>query len=323
MIIFLYGKDTYRSTQKLNFYLEKFKEKRDSQGTSIVKLDGEELDINEFRRATLSAGLFAQKRMIVIKNLLSKNQDKDRDENQSQKLIEEIIASFKKLREGDNVIVFYEQDEPRKNESVKKLLTLLKKEKYAEEFEPLDHRSLEKWIINEVKKENGQIDRPAINFLAEYFGDNLWALKNEMAKALAYNQNKIDLPTLKLLSETERGENIFAMIDALINKNKKRALELLEKEISRGTTFPQIIGGLAYQFRILLQVKRVGWTNAYALAKKLGVHPFSVKKAIEQSKKYQMEELKKIFQEILNIDLQLKTSNRDPELLFDLLIAKL
>lgn len=315
MIIFLYGPDTYRSHQRLNYYLEKFKEKRDSTGTSILKLDGEELDINEFRKTTLSAGLFAQKRMIVIKNLLAKNKD--------QKLLEEIIVSFKKIKEGDNVVIFHEQDEPQKNNTVKKILVLLKKEKYAEEFKLLDSRALEKWIVNEVKKENGQIDHQAINFLAEYFGQNLWDLKKEIEKALAYGRDKITMEALGLLSDTEKEENIFALIDALINKNKKRAVELLEKELAKGTFFPQIIGGLAYQFRILLQVKNMRLPNIYRIAKEIGVHPFSVKKGVEQSQRYQLDELKKIYQEILEIDLQLKTSSRDPELLFDLLIAKL
>jgi len=315
MIIFLHGSDTYRSHQRLNCYLEKFKEKRDASGTSIIKLEGDELDANEFRKTTLSAGLFAQKRMIIIKNLLAKSKNKE--------LLEKIDVSFKKIKEGDNVIIFYEQDQPQKNNLVKKITALLKKEKYAEEFKILDQPSLEKWIDNEIKKEKGQIDRPAINFLIEYFSNNLWALKQEMEKALAYNNNKINLTTLKLISEAEKEENLFALIDALINKNKKRAVDLLEKEINKGTQFPQIIGGLSYQFRILLQVKDIGRVDSYQLAKEIGAHPFSIKKAIEQSKKYQLAELKKIYQEILNIDLQLKTSSRNPELLFDLLIAKL
>ena len=315
MLIFLYGKDTYRSQEKLNFYIQKFKEKRDGQGLSIDKLEGVTLAPDEFRKNVFSVGLFSQKRMLVIKNLLA--------ENKNQDTLKEIIESFKKLEKEENVVIFYENDEPQKNEVIKKLFNLLTKQKYAEKFDFLEKKDLEKWINNYIKKINGQIEHEAINFLTDYFNADLWSIKNELDKALSYGNGKITLKNLELLCEQEKEENIFALIDALIAKNKKRAVELLEKELAKGTFFPQIIGSLAYQFRIILQVKSTSSSNFYQLAKELGVHPFSVKKAIEQGKKYNDEELKKIYQEILNIDLQLKTSSRDPELLFDLLIAKL
>jgi DNA polymerase III subunit delta len=315
MIIFLYGPDSYRSQEKLFDLIEKFKEKRDAQGTSVTKLDGDQLTADEFRKTVLSAGLFAKKRMIIVKNLLA--------ESKNQELLDEISKFLKEKKERDNIVIFYESDEPLKSNLHKKVFELLKKERYAEKFELLDERKLEKWINEQVKKAKGEISGSAVTVLINFFGSNLWSIKNEIDKALAYGQNKITPEIIKLLGETEKEENIFALTDALAAKNKKRAMELLAKELDKGTFFPQIIGSLSYQFRIMLQVKASGQTNFYALAKEIGVHPFSVKKAIEQVRKYKLEELKKIYQEILDIDLQLKTSSRDPELLFDLLIAKL
>lgn len=315
MIIFLYGPDSYRSQAKLLDLINKFKEKRDSQGTSIQKIEGEELTSHDFRKAVFSTGLFAKKRMIIIKNLLAENKD--------QELLEEIIKLLKNKKDEDNVIIFYESVEPLKNKLNKKAFELLKKEKYAEQFEPLDERYLKKWINEQVEKSNGSISDSAIAMLIDFFGNNLWSLKNEIEKNLAYGQGKITPEIVKLLGEKEQEENIFALIDALVAKNKKTAFTLLNKELAKGTFFSQIIGSLAYQFRIMLQVKTSKNSNFYQLAKDLGAHPFSVKKAASQVKNYSLEELKKIYQEILNIDLQLKTSSRDPELLFDLLIAKL
>jgi len=315
MIIFLYGPDNYRSQEKLFDLINKFKEKRDLQGTSITKLDGELLSNDEFRKNVLSAGLFAKKRMIIIKNLLA--------ENKNPELLEEITKFLKNKNTEDNVVIFYETTEPLKNKLNKKVFDVLTKEKYAEQFDLLDERNLNKWINLQVKKENGQISDSAVSLLIDFFGNNLWSLKNEINKALAYGQGKITPEILKLLGESEKEENIFALMDALVAKNKKRAIELLEKELAKGTFFSQIIGSLAYQFRIMLQVKGSNNPNSYQLAKELGAHPFSIKKAMAQVKKYSLDELKKIYQEILEIDLKLKTSSRDPELLFNLLIAKL
>lgn len=315
MVIFLYGPDSYRSQEKLFDLIEKFKEKRDSAGTSILKLDGEELASDEFRKAIFSAGLFAKKRMVIIKNLLSTNKNSE--------LLEEVMKFLQNKNNQDNVIIFYETNEPLKNNLNKKAFELLKKEKYAEEFELLDEKHLNKWINEQVKKSNGSISDAAMTMLIDFFGNNLWSLKNEIEKSLAYGQGRITPEIVSLLGEKEQEENIFALIDALIGRNKKIAMELLNKELAKGTFFPQIIGSLAYQFRIMIQVKSSASSNFYQLAKDLGAHPFSIKKASVQVKKYSFEELKKIYQEILNIDLQLKTSSRNPELLFDLLIAKI
>jgi len=314
MIIFLYGPDTYRSQEKLNFYLQKFRGKHDHQGLSIVKLDGEVLTPDEFRKNVFSIGLFSQKRMIIIKNLLA--------ENKNQELLKEILKTFKKIEEEENVVIFYESNEPQKNELVRKIFDLLAKEKYAQKFDFLEKEDLEKWINNYVEKNNGQIEYDAVIFLVDYFNADLWTIKNELDKALSYGGGKITLENLELLCEQEKEENIFALIDALIAKNKKRAIKLLEKELAKGTAFTQIVERLTYQFRIILYAKGSNSNNFYQIAKELGVHHFPVKKAIEQAKKYRLEELKKIYQEILNIDIQLKTLSCDPELLFDLLIAK-
>ncbi len=314
MIIFLYGKDTYRSKEKLNEIIQKFREKRDRDGLSVVKLEGENLNLDDFRRTTLSVGLFSKKRLIIIENLLSKNKDKN--------LIKEIIDFLKKKAERENVIIFYETEEIQKGDSYQKLFNLLKKQRISQEYN-LENNALKKWIIKEVKKMGGEISKEAVEYLSNFFGVNLWEIKNEIEKSFAYGNGKITLKILQTLSEKKEEEKIFALIDALINKDKKRAIKLLKDELEKGTSFSQILSILANQFRIILQVKEKKILNIYRAAEELNVHPFPLKKAIEQAKKYNFDQLKKIYQELLKIDLQLKTTGLKPEILFDLLIARL
>ncbi|MFN3301793.1 MAG: DNA polymerase III subunit delta [Patescibacteria group bacterium] len=316
MVIFLYGPDTYRSKERLKELIDSFKKKRDQLGLSVIKLEGKNLTLDEFRKTVLPTGLFSTKRLIIIENLLSQNKDKN--------LIKEIVIFLKKKLEKENVVIFYETEEIKKEEPYHSLFNLLRKQKYVYEFNFLEGLALRNWIIKEVKKIGGQISPPAIDYLVLYFGSNLWEIKNEIDKALAYGQGKIEKKTLEIISEKKEEEEIFALIDALINKNKKKAIKLLENELAKGTSFSYILSLLANQFRIILSLKEQKRIfNYYQIAKELGVHPYPVKKAFEQMKRYNLEELKKIYQELLKIDLQLKTSGLKPELLFDLLIAKL
>jgi DNA polymerase-3 subunit delta len=53
------------------------------------------------------------------------------------------------------------------------------------------------------------------------------------------------------------------------------------------------------------------------------MHPFVVEKTLFQARKFQLEELKKIYQKIFQVDLDIKTGKVDPETALDLLIAEI
>ncbi len=315
MVIFLYGQDTYRLKEKLKELIEKFKKERDTKGLSIVYLDGKDLTIDKFRQTVLPQGLFSLKRLIVIENLLSENKDVS--------LIEEVIKFLKRNKEG-NIVIFSETKEIQKTEPYQRLFRLLKKGRFTQEFNFLEGIKLKKWIEKEVEKRSGKIEKEAIDLLINYLGPDLWLISNEIDKLLAYTEGKISKKDVELLVEKREEENIFALIDAISNKNKKEALRLINEQLELGVSFSKILSLIFHQFRIILQVKeKGGFLNYYRLAEELNVNPYPVKKAIEQAKKYDLEELKKIYQELLKIDYQLKTTSLKPELLFDLLVAKL
>lgn len=315
MIIFLYGKDSYRSKEKLLELIKKFKEKRDKRGLSITRLEGEKLTIDEFRKAVFSGGLFSEKRLIIIENLLSKNKN--------QELMEKIFELLKEKKVKENVIIFYESEEVKENSINKKLFNFLKRQKYTQKFDLLEKGRLKNWIQKEVEKRGGKISQQAAELLTEYFDYELWNLSNEIDKLLAYGRGKIEVKTLEIISEEKKEEEIFTLIDALVNKDKKKAIKLLESNLAKGVPFSYLLSLLAKQFRIIFLLKEKGGTiNYYRIAEEFNLHPFLVKKAIQQMKKYDLEELKKIYRELIKIDFQLKTTYLEPEVLFDLFIAK-
>ena len=77
MIFFLYGKDTFRSHEKLKEIRNRFFEKIDPDKMNAAVLDGETLNINEFREKVATASFFATKRLVAIENFLLKNKDEE------------------------------------------------------------------------------------------------------------------------------------------------------------------------------------------------------------------------------------------------------
>jgi len=70
MLIFLYGQDSYRSWQKLNEIIQRYR-KIDRSGLNLTIFEGENLEFNEFKNSVESIPFLADKRLIVVKNLIS------------------------------------------------------------------------------------------------------------------------------------------------------------------------------------------------------------------------------------------------------------
>ncbi|MBN1325967.1 DNA polymerase III subunit delta [Candidatus Falkowbacteria bacterium] len=322
MIIFLYGEDTYRSTQKLEELKAKFNREVDSTNMNLVTLDGAKLKFEEFNQQVKAAPFLARKRMIIIKNLISENKSKE-----IQKEIVNMLDQELKSDDG-NIIIFWEGISGPESKSKDALWKRLVKEKFAQAFFLLKPMEINSWITKEVENRGGKIDRNAVNLLGALAGNDLWQMSNEIAKLINFVQGKI-ITSLDVenLVKAKFDENIFNLIDALGNKNKKLALKLLSDQFELETHPLELLSSLIWQFRILLLAKDLQKDNPrisqWQIAQQLAIHPFVAKKSFERLKNFSLEQLKTIYNELLQIDYKIKTSNLNPQLFFDLLIAQI
>ena len=65
-----------------------------------------------------------------------------------------------------------------------------------------------------------------------------------------------------------------------------------------------------------------GITNHREIAKQIGQHPFAVQKALTQSKSFTIEKLKSIYNQLLEADNKVKTSQAELDTLLNLLIIQ-
>lgn len=309
MIIYLYGEDTFRSKQKLRELKEKFIREKDKSRLNTVEVDGSDIEWGELNRQITAAPFLAEKRFLAISNL-----------SENLNIIDDVLEFLAEERNYKDVVLIFWEEAP---DGRSKWHKFLKSQQYAQEFKPLDDSALGHWISGEVKKRGGNINSLAVRTLIGYVGNNLWQLSNELDKLLAYKKNEeIQKEDVELLVRTKFDDNIFGLVDALGNKNKKIAINLLNNQLSFGSPIGYIISMLIRQYRILLQVQEYLGETSDSVAKKLKLHPFVVKKAMVQARRYNFKELKNIYSQLLGIDRQMKTTSWNPELLVDLLIAR-
>jgi DNA polymerase-3 subunit delta len=328
MIIFLYGPDTFRSRRKLKEIKDKFIKEVDKSGLNIEVLDGSKLEPSEFEKAISTQPFLANKRLVIIEDLISKNK--------GQKIQKEILEMLDQKNIESTIIVFWESGLSGSKEKKSKLTAQrshllanrLKQERYAQEFNLLEPAEVFAWTNLEFKNRDGKIQPAALRLLVDLVGNDLWQMNSEIDKLLAFTQNKtIATADINSLVKTKLDEDIFKLTEAIGHKNKKVALKLIADQLKSGTTASELLAKIVWQFKNLLLVKEFSQSYGQAypaqrLTYQLGLHPFVIKKTLTQIKNYQLETLKHIYQHLLKIDYQIKTSQANPEVLLDLLIIK-
>ncbi len=320
MVIYIYGEDTFRSRQYLNEQVEKFKQARDPQGYNVVFLDAQKSEPGKILTEIFSMPFLAEKRMIVVENILSIS-DKDFLSDICEKI------SDKKIPES-NIIIFWQGEKLGKVKEVKELDAILKKEKYNQEFNALEGSALSAWIVTEIKKRGGKISMVAANYLAQNAGKDVWFLNSLMDQLVAYiGSEEIGMIQVNLFLDEKVDDNVFNMVDAIVSGNKKQAYKLLEEQRRLGEDDFKIFGLVVWQFRILLAARSLFETaenmSSDIMAKELGVHPFVLKKNLTIMKKYTKKQLTNIYDQLLDMDFKAKTGQADLGLSLDLLIYKI
>ncbi len=329
MLILLYGQDTYRSRQKLKEIIEQYKKIHKSGlnfkffeggpvGKSTASYGAGNLSFEDFKGEIFTSSMFAEKKLFILENIFSNEEFK-----------ENFLKNSKKFILSHNLILFYEDKEISEAD---KLLKLIKKYGKVQKFEFLKGKILRNWIEKEIEQYNTIVTPEIIEKLINFVGSDSWQLSNEIKKLVSYCKNKvIKEKDIELLIKPKIETDIFKTIDAIASKNKKQALELLHKHLEKGDPPLYLLSMINFQFRNLLMVKsyqlrdsfNANYGNLRILSGKLGLHPFVIKKSIEQAKKFSLEELKKIYQKIFQADLDIKTGRLDPQTALDLLITEI
>jgi len=318
MILYIYGEDTFRSRQYLKKTIEQFKKQRDPQGYNVAILGNKKDDLAKVLGELTSMPFLAEKRMIVLENILSCT-DKG--------LLAELLDRVKNKNMPEcNIVVFWQGDVFGKSGAVKELAALLAKEKYAQEFKMMDVGELSGWIGKEVRARGGKIGAHALMFLAQNASKDMWLLNSLIDQLIGYKkENEITLADAQLFLVEKEDDNIFNMVDAVVSGNKKHAFKLMNDQRKLGEDDTYLFSMITRQFRILVQLRdlfeRKDNMSSEMLARELDLHPYVVKKSLSVARKYPLSKLKDIYEQLLQIDIKTKTGQGDQSVLLDLFVG--
>jgi DNA polymerase III subunit delta len=323
MLIFLYGDDSFRSRQKLSEIKTKYLIS-DKSGSGLSLFDfSEKAKINDVLSVFSMSNLLASKRLVITKNIISAGSSDD------QKKMAEYIKEDKNiLTDLDLVAVFWEEENPKKNNSLFKLL-LSKEAVKKQEFGKLEGMKLETWILRRMKEldDRSSITKTALEKLIVYVGSDTNVLDKEIAKLINYSDgHMIEDKDIELLVKAKIDGNIFSAIDALGAGNKKEAMKLFHDNMEKGEDPFYIFSMIIYQFRNMIKIadlKERGMGSEYEISRITKMHPFVIRKTLAQARTFTFDRLKSIYGKLADFDTKVKTGKMDMKMAIDKFVAEL
>ena len=205
----------------------------------------------------------------------------------------------------------------------KKIVKALKKEATVVECNQVSNMNQ---FIQELFK-NYRISQEDINLFQKRVGNHLELLEQEAEKLkiAAIEDKMITTELIDDLTVQTIDLDIFSLIEAIVNKQKEKAMTMLDEMIKRGEEPIMILIMLANQFRIIYQAKELyqkGYTEKN-IASMLNIHPFRIKKALEKGRMFPSDILLTYLKQLAELDYQIKNGEMNKRLGLELFLLGL
>lgn len=288
----LYGLNKGLIKTELEKLLKKFK------NCDLIKYDMSTTEIENIIEDARTVSLFGQKKVIILEDSFFLGTNKNID---NLKLLEDYIEHYN----PDSYLIFICNLE--KIDTRKKINKLLSKHKVME-LNTLNETDLSHFVQEYLKKDGYKIED--IPFFLKRAGTNLSNIQNELDKLemLTIEKKVITNDDVNKVTTKVVEEEIFTLTDAIILKDTKKALHLLDEFLNLNYDEIQIIMLLFSQFHFLFQVKRLLNKNKTAeeIAKILEVNPYRVKYTIKKLYTYTEDEILGYIKRLAKMDHDIK-----------------
>ena len=170
-------------------------------------------------------------------------------------------------------------------------------------------------LINKIIKnrlDGFKMEDYVIKYFIDYCGNDNEKILNELEKLKCYKDSdkNITYDDIDSIVLKSFNDNIFSLIDAIMNKNKKKAIGLYQDLLKNGEDINKILSMLCDQFRMIYNGKILlkEYNNNYKeVASILDIHPYRFQKSIEGSLSYSNKDILYYLNILDNIEIDIKT----------------
>ena len=310
---FLYGPEIFYQTEIIQTLIKQWITD-DNRDFNLETFDAQESTVNHWLGSAKTLSFLGGIKLVIVRNL----HDAIPQDKEAQALID---YAENPIPEACLVVTSNKVDRKRK---LFKILTGLKT---AVACEAPKENELINWLRKRAEESNYSLSSNAARVLINRVGARPGILAKELEKTLLYagaNKSISEKDVAEVVGESKT-ENVFALTEALKTKNPETALRLLNNQINHGEEPIKILGTIAWQFRMIWEVKHYQKKNLPSgqIAKSMGANPYVVDKALQHTGRFSTKQLRTGYLELAKADRSLKSTSQDPLAVMQTLVLNL
>jgi DNA polymerase-3 subunit delta len=280
------------NVQKIDDKLALIKRDYSADGSgSIEQFDGSELqDVNSVINAARNLSLLDSKKLLIIKNA---GQSKDLLEN-----IEKICTSLPDTTQ----LVLIDKKFDKRSLGYK----YLQKHGKVHDFQQLASHDIYTWLQQYSRDKGSELTPALARFLVERVGNDQLRLQSEIDKLLI-SPGPITHERIETLTDETPQSKVFAMLDALFQKNLERAWRLYQDQRAQGEDPYKILAMIVWQLQQLTLAVHAPDGSQQAM-KEAGLSPYSAQKMSSLAQHVSKTDLLHNVNRLTEIDAQSKTN---------------
>lgn len=295
MVVTAVGENVFERAQFVAQLKADFIKKHGTDG--VEEYDGDKLELSSLGSLLGGVSLFASHRFVIIRNL-----------SENGEVAERLLDKLTDV--PDEVTLLLIETKPDKRTAFYKTL---KKSTDFHEFAQRSDVDVERWILDEVKQQGGDISTREARLLRDYCGNDQSRLCNEIAKLTAYEAH-ITRESIELLVDKNPSDTVFELLESAMGGRREAALKkLVALERAHEDPF-QIASMLVWQAHILAIVlaANVARVSEGEVAKGHKLNPYVVKKSHSLVSRASPAGVKKIVARVAELDVRLKSGTYNP-----------
>ena len=286
---------------------------REGDTMNYAEFTDAKVDINTLQELVFTYPFFSEKRLLLLDGTGILKTGKD-----------EFVNIMDNMPETTCILICESEVDKRS-----KVYKWIKKNGYIVEFlkKNQTEKVLLRWISALLGKEKKKIrENDAIYFLQKV-GDDMFQIKNETDKLIAYvgEKEEITKEDIDAITSGEVQDKIFDLVDAIARGNKPAALGYYNDLILLKEPPMHILFLIVRQYRILHIISNMRTLRKPddAIAKTAGIPRFAIRKNEQQLRGYGEKTLERCIEECIQIEEDIKTGKIGDQIGVEALICKL
>ena len=276
---------------------------KDNDRLALEQLDADSIELTDLCMSLSSLPLLNPNKMVTVGSLLNRPD-----------LHKDITTILGSVAPGVS-LVLSEPELPARSA----YHTLLTKQAGYTIYQPRQAAALKKWLAEYAKTQGANLEPAAADLLLDFIGDNNLSLATEITKLSLHEA--IDRQLVVDLVEPTPRSKIFDLLDAMVQGNQHRALELYEDQRSQKAEPLGILAMIIWQVQLLLLASRIK-DSPQLVATKAGLSPFPLTKASRIIKSMSQASLQALIDLCIDTERRIRSDFTNPDTAIKFLISK-